>query len=116
MARRLITCGWIVGSILGVLTILGSLFNLGGLNIFNLIDAAIMLGLAYGTYRTSRICAVLALAYYAFNQMARLRMAHASSMHIGVIATVTVFCAAYIAGVVGTFGLRSNGGAAKAAS
>ncbi len=108
MARRLIACGWIVGAILGGLTVLGSLFNLGGLNIFNLLDAAIMLGLAYGTYRTSRICAVLALLYYAFNQMARLRMAHAATMNIGVIATVTVFCAAYIAGLVGTFAVHSH--------
>ena len=108
MARRLIRCGWIVGAILGGLTIFGSLFNLGGLNIYNLIDAVMILGLAYGTYRGSRICAGLALFYYALNQTAQLRMAHAPGMNMGVIATVVVFSAAYLAGVVGTFALHSS--------
>ncbi len=116
MARRLIACAWIVGTILGGLTIIGALFNLGGLNTYNLVDAAIILGVAYGTYRGSRICAGLGLLYYAFNQMARLRMAHAPEMNIGVITIVTLFCAAYIAGLVGTFALHSRGASPKPVS
>ena len=109
MARRLIACGWIVGLVLGGLTIIGALFNLGGLNIYNLIDAAIILGLAYGTYRGSRICAGLALLYFAINQMARLRMAHAPGMSARVTVTIAVLGGAYLAGVIGTFALNPSG-------
>ena len=64
MAERMVACGWIAAAIAGLATLVFSLTSSYGLTHYNLVDAALLFGLAYGIYRRSRICAVLALAYH----------------------------------------------------
>ena len=113
-ANRLIAWGWIAGLILGGLTAVDAALKLGGLNGYNFIDAAIILGLAYGTYRKSRIGAGLAAAYYAVNQIIRFSMTHAAAPSASVIATIAIFGSAYLSGMIGTFALHGRKDVAQA--
>ena len=100
MAERMVACGWIAGAIAGLATLIFSLTSSYGLTHYNLVDAALLFGLAYGIYRHSRICAVLALAYHILN-----RLMIFSGQNVPPIAIVLtlMFAALYVLGVIGTF-------------
>ena len=101
MAERMVACGWIAAAIAGFATLIFSLAESFGLNHYNLVDAAILLALAYGVYRRSRTCAVLALAYHILNRV----MLYAGTRDVPPITMVItlVFAALYVLGVIGTF-------------
>ena len=69
MAERMVACGWIAAAIAALTTLTFSLTSSFGLTHYNLVDAALLFGLAYGIYRRSRTCAVLALAYHILNRL-----------------------------------------------
>jgi serine/threonine-protein kinase len=65
-AERMIDLGWSVASLWGVLRIVAALWLLrgsGGYEAAWFIDPALILLLAYGLYRRSRVCAALLLVY-----------------------------------------------------
>jgi len=100
MAERMVACGWIAAAIAGLATLIFSLTSSYGLTHYNLVDAALLFGLAYGIYRHSRICAVLALAYHILN---RLMIFYARDVPPIAIVLTLMFAALYVLGVIGTF-------------
>jgi serine/threonine-protein kinase len=66
---------WIAGCISAGITIVFTLASMFGnqsilkLDAWAFIDVVIILGLAYGVYRKSRTCAILMLAFFAFNKI-----------------------------------------------
>lgn len=64
-----IKSAWVAACISGGLTLIATLFAMAGFNIlglgaWNLLDVALIFGLAFGIYKKSRVCAVLMLVYY----------------------------------------------------
>jgi len=104
------TAGWIAALFTGVLTAVIAWRGVANLHRINLIDAGILLVLAYGIFRKSRICAILALAYYVVNQVARLRMPHESIQAGGLVFGIALFVTLYSLGVVGTFAFHRGTG------
>jgi hypothetical protein len=100
MAERMVACGWIAAAIAGVATLTLSLTSSFGLTHYNLVDAALLFGLAYGIYRRSRICAVLALAYHILN---RLMIFYRHDVPPIAIVLTLMFAVLYVLGVIGTF-------------
>jgi hypothetical protein len=100
MAEKMVACGWIAAAIAGLATLIFSLASSFGLTHYNLVDAALLFGLAYGIYRRSRICAVLALAYHILN---RLMIFSARDVPPIAIVLTLMFAALYVLGVIGTF-------------
>jgi hypothetical protein len=100
MAERMVACGWIGAAFVGLITVIFSLTGFG-LTRLNLIDAALLLGLAYGIYRRSRTCAVLVLAYHLVNR--GLVYAHAPYVPPVIAAGDLLLASLFVLGVIGTF-------------
>lgn len=72
---RAIKRAWIAALVCGGITLVVGLIAIGGMQLvpgFNgwvLLDSAILFGLAFGVYKRSRICAILLVAYGAFNEV-----------------------------------------------
>ena len=106
-AARFVKCGWIAAAFAGALTAVCSFLRIYGLNGYNFLDAALLLGMAYGIYRGSRVCAIIALAYDLLSQ-AFLLMIHARGLNfIGLFSTIA-FIVLYTLGVIGTFAMHSR--------
>jgi hypothetical protein len=105
MANGFIAAGWGAATIAGALTGFGAVLKMGGLNYFNLIDAGIYFGLAFGIFRKSRVCAGLLLLYYLINQYTRVAIQHFPISISGLIVTA-IFTAAYLLSIIGTIALR----------
>ena len=100
MAERMVACGWIAAAIAGLATLVFSLAASYGLTHYNLVDAVLLFGLAYGIYRRSRICAVVALAYHILN---RLMIFYGQGVPPIAVVLTLMFAALYLLGVIGTF-------------
>jgi hypothetical protein len=101
MTERMVACGWIAAAIAGLIT-LGLSLNGGlGLTRLNLVDAALLLGLAYGIYRHSRTCALLVFFYHVGNRA--FIYSHAQHVPAAIVAADLIFAALYVLGIVGTF-------------
>lgn len=101
LAERMVACGWVAAIVAGTLMALFALTRAFGFGPLNLTDAALLIGLAYGIYRRSRICAVLVLVYHALNLAALYGRAH--YLPPNVVAVALAFAALYVLGIVGTF-------------
>ncbi len=101
LTRIFITCGWIAAVIAGFFTTLCVMTGCFGLNKYNIVDMALLFGLAYGVYRRSRTCAVLLLAYDVASQAMLFRLGHQPSAVA--LVSAGVFFTAYALGVIGTF-------------
>ena len=113
--------GWVAGVVSVAITLVLTLISvLGqtrafGLDGYAFIDIAIMLGLSYGVYRKSRVCAVLMLAFFLLNKIIMWMNAGTPN---GVVMSL-VFFWLFGQGVVGTFEyhklMRARGAEAAAA-
>ena len=112
MAERLVACGWIAAAVAGLITMVFSLVGGLGLTPLNLIDAALLLGLAYGIYRRSRACAVLVLVYHVGNRA--FVYSHAQHVPAAIVAGDLVFGALFVLGIIGTFAHHARRGAQAA--
>ncbi len=101
LTRIFIACGWIAAVIAGFFTTLCVMTGCFGLNKYNIVDMALLFGLAYGVYRRSRTCAVLLLAYDVASQAMLFRLGHQPSAVA--LVSAGVFFTAYALGVIGTF-------------
>lgn len=104
----LIAAGWLTAGLSGLLTAFLAYRNAANLNPANFIDAAILLALAYGIFRKSRICAILALLYYVVNQIARVELLHGGIPLGGLLLGVAIFVILYGLSIVGTFVWHAN--------
>jgi hypothetical protein len=98
-----ITIGWITAAISGLLTAFLAWKSAASLGPANFVDAALLLGLAYGIFRKSRVCAILALIYYLINQAARVRLLHGAIAPGDLLIGATIFISLYAIGIIGTF-------------
>ena len=105
-AARFVKCGWIAAAVAGALTAVCAFLRIYGLNGFNFIDAALLLAMAYGIYRQSRVCAILALAYDLAQQA--FLLAHGRRFDFFGLFVTIAFIVLYSLGVVGTFTMRSR--------
>jgi len=113
MARWFIACGCFA-AVIGALGTIAFAASVGALDPFNVVQAAVMLGLAYGIFRASRVCAVLAVIIYLAERISLYSSAMAfQSMRGGAVMTgfwtsVAFFTGLYILGVVGTFAWQGD--------
>jgi hypothetical protein len=101
MAERMVACGWIAAAFVGLVTLIFSLTGGRGFTRLNLIDAALMFGLAYGIYRHSRTCSVLVLIYYLVNRV--LVYTYAPFVPPAIAVGDLLLATLFVFGVIGTF-------------
>jgi hypothetical protein len=101
MAERMVTCGWVAASAAGVFLI--ALAFMAGFRVgwLYLAGAAVLLVLAYGVYRRSRICAVLVLVNHVLG-FAGL-FTSVSDVPPIELAVTLVLAILYALGVIGSF-------------
>ena|SRR5688572_24584629 len=102
--RKQIKYAWVAASISGLLTLVFALVAISGTSIFGytaweLVDAALVFGLAFGIYKKSRICAVVTFAYFI---AAKIYMMVEAGQPNGIVLAM-VFAFFYYQGVIGTF-------------
>ena len=114
LTRIFVACGWVAGVIAGFFTTLCVMTGCFGLNKYNLVDMALLFGLAYGVYRRSRTCAVLLLAYDVASQAMLLSRGRQPSAVA--LVSAAIFFTAYALGVIGTFVSHAHGAKAAVAS
>jgi serine/threonine-protein kinase len=102
-ASWFIAVSWITAGFSGLLTAFLAYRRVADLNWINFIDVGILFALAGGIYRKSRICAILALAYYLINQVVRVRFLPGPVPLGSLMVGVSIFAALYTFGIVGTF-------------
>ncbi len=103
-----ISAAWFTGVVailFTVIMIVYSFFQSGPqfIGIHNLIDIAIMGCFVFGTYKKSRVCAILLLSYHLLNTVFLVLFVGDA----GNIPMVLLFTLMYILGVVGTFQYHS---------
>ena len=98
MTERLVACGWAAAAFSALLTLL--LVATGTISLLSLIDTGVLGLLAWGIYRRSRICALLALSYHVLNRL--FIYTHAAFIPPVSIAGDLLLLVLYIIGVVGT--------------
>ena len=106
---------WVAGCIAGALTLAATLWAMSGVkilsfNAFSLIDVAVVVGLAFGIYKKSRVCAVLMLINFLFAKF----MLFQESGRTSDIPLILVFVYYYYKGVLGTFSYHKLVGKANA--
>jgi len=102
--RKKIKNGWVAGLVSSGITCVLILLaisgvNLPGLNLWSFIDVAIMLGLSFGVFKNSRICAILLLGFFLLNKFLMISQSGTVS---GLPLTI-VFLWFFAQGVIGTF-------------
>ncbi len=95
---------WIAGCISGGITLGAVLLSLAGTSIlgfsaWQMLDVAIIFGLAFGIYKKSRTCAVIMLVYFIAN---RIFMMIEVGKPVGIVLGL-VFAYYFVRGVIGTF-------------
>lgn len=99
-----IKTGWVAGVVSVCITVVFTLIALSGTDILGggavaFIDAGLMAALAFGTYKKSRICAVLMLLLFVANKVL---MWMDEGVPSGIVlALVFVWC--FVQGAIGTF-------------
>jgi hypothetical protein len=116
MARWFIACACFA-AVIGALGTIAFALSVGGLDAFNVGVAAVMLGLAYGIFRASRVSAILALVIYLAERMnlyssaAAMQRVQGGEVLAGFWMSVLFFSALYLLGVIGTFAWPSDSAA-----
>ena len=100
MTERMVACGWVAAALSALLTLL--LVAMGTIPFLSLIDAAVLGTLAWGIYRRSRICAILALSYHVLNRLFIYTHAAGAVPPVSIAGDLLLFVL-YVLGVVGTF-------------
>jgi len=100
---------WIAGLISGAATLVVTLLAVSGVQLlgfsaWEFFDVALLLGLTYGIYRKSRVCAVLMVVYFLVSKIL-LFMEFGKSP--GIVMSV-VFLYFYAQGVAGTFAYHKH--------
>jgi hypothetical protein len=100
---------WVAGIISSAVTLVATLVAMSGVKVLSygaweLIDVALLLGLTYGIYRNSRVCAVLMLVYFLAAKLIMLRNGgQGGGLVLGI-----VFLYYYARGVMGTFAYHKH--------
>jgi len=84
----------------GTLTAIFAVFEVAGFSRWELIDAGLVFGLAFGIYRKSRACAVILFAYWIFAKVFMLADGMAGWFGLPI---AIVFGVYFFRGILGTF-------------
>lgn len=108
--RKKIRNAWIAGLVSAATTLVFVLVAMSGTNLFGfsamqLIDVGIILGLTFGIYKKSRICAVLMLVYFV---IAKIDLMLQPDVGTRGIFLSLVFFYFYLQGVIGTFAYHKH--------
>lgn len=101
MAERMVACGWAAAAAAGLFMFGWSFFQRGPFIWTGVIAGVILLALAWGIYRRSRICALLVLINHVLGFTGLMRQGR--SVPQGEIAVALVLGVLYVLGIVGTF-------------
>jgi hypothetical protein len=112
-AKWMIACGWIAA---GFGAAGGIYISFAGTaaNYLVLAEALLFLGLAYGIYRTSRICALIGLVLFVVDRVGMYRVAAAlenargGNVMAGFWPSAVIFTTLYLLGAIGTFAWHSR--------
>ena len=104
-ANRFILVASITAVIGGILTTAMSFLGTFRFNVFNLIDAAILFGLAFGVYRKSRTCAIILLVYHLGTRFDMYQRTGNLSAAFGLVAIGVT--AIYFLAILGTFAFHA---------
>lgn len=96
--RKWIKHAWVAGLVSAAMTTVASVLGVAGFSIFNLLDAALVLGLTFGIYKKSRTCAVVMLVYFLVGRI--MLLMETGQVH-GLFGAI-VFVYFYARGVQGT--------------
>jgi hypothetical protein len=105
-ARGFIVCGWVAAIFSGVITVFVSILGAKGVGLFNLVDAAIFFGLAFGIYRGNRIATVVALVWWLVERLFTYQLTGSLSVAFNPI--ILILTGAYILAVIGNFSLQAG--------
>jgi len=100
---------WIAGLISGAATLVVTLLAVSGVQLlgfsaWEFVDVALILGLTYGIYRKSRVCAVLMVIYFAASKI--LIVMETGKPTGGFMAIIFLYF--YVQGVLGTFAYHKH--------
>lgn len=110
-ALKYIKTAWvlaIVSSLLTLLVIIISVLgnnNFLGLSLYSLLDVVFVLGLAFGVYKKSRVCAVMLFIFFVLGQLNILISGMGS---IGSFIMSVAFATGYFQGIRGTIHYHKN--------
>jgi len=96
-----VLCAAVSAFIAGFLTLLISFTGMFGFNLFNLIDAAIFIGLGFGVLKKSRSCAIILFIYHIFNKFDMWTRTQDLMISAGFFSVF--FAVMYLMGIMGTF-------------
>lgn len=88
-----------------LMTLLAAFYRAYGFDLFNLLDVVLFLGLAFGVYKRSRICAIIMFTYHLMNRVPLWNHTHSIELTFGGVAVP--FAVAYLLGILGTFAHHS---------
>lgn len=100
-----IQIGWLASVMAAAVKLIFVLIAVGrtglvGKSAYQFLDVGLILGLAFGIYKKSRICAVLFLAYFVWPGIVLIRLGHADLVDLLTVAALFYFG---LQGVIGTF-------------
>ncbi|HAG44929.1 MAG TPA: hypothetical protein DCL31_18380 [Clostridium sp.] len=110
-ALKYIKTAWvlaIVSSLLTLLVVIISVLgnnNFLGLSLYSLLDVVFVLGLAFGVYKKSRVCAVMLFIFFVLGQLNILISGMGS---IGSFIMSVAFATGYFQGIRGTIHYHKN--------
>jgi len=92
--------GIISGSFTAIVSVIAGFgYSFAGFTVWNLFDALLIFGMAYGIYRKSRVCAVIMFVYWVASKI----ISFTEKGHLGGIFIAIIFAYAFFQGVRGTF-------------
>jgi hypothetical protein len=107
MTERMVACGWIAAAVAGLFMVAWGFMQPGEAVWVGIIASIILLALAYGIYRRSRVCALFVLINHVVGFEGLMRHAHyVPPLEIAVALILGVL---YLLGVVGTFLHHAHG-------
>ncbi|WP_291584007.1 hypothetical protein [Clostridium sp. UBA6640] len=110
-ALKYIKSAWMTAIACSVITLLGMLLSILansdflGLDLYSLVDVALLLGLAFGVYKKSRVCAVILFIYFILD---KLYMLSSGVVNRGAIMMSIAFGTWFFQGIIGTIHYHKN--------
>lgn len=110
-ALKYIKSAWMTAIACSLITLLGVIIsilansNFLGLSLDALVDVVLLLGLAFGVYKKSRVCAVILFIYFV---LGKIYMLSSGAINRGAIMMSIAFGIWFFQGIIGTIHYHKN--------
>ncbi len=110
-ALKYIKSAWTTAIACSLITLLGIIISILansdflGLDLYSLVDVVLLLGLAFGVYKKSRVCAVILFTYFILD---KLYMLSSGAINSGSIIVSIAFGTWFFQGIIGTIHYHKN--------